>query len=131
MCKDLIFLPTLAGCKASVRGILQGTKNMLCESFFWQRATKATKVTYHQACQAPKCPLLCTQPRAARKGPQYGTMKTQQQCLQPQWTDHPRKSYCTFPHLHNHSALDLWPTCRRNAGWDHCTVHGGLQDTSM
>ena len=43
------------------------------------------------------------------------SLKTEQQCLQPQQTYHPSKSHCTFPHLHNHSALGLWLTCRRDA----------------
>ena len=43
------------------------------------------------------------------------SLKTEQQCLQPQRT-YPRKSHCTFPHLHKHSSLGLWPTCSRNAG---------------
>ena len=29
------------------------------------------------------------------------------ECLQPQGRKLPRKSHCTFPHLHNHSALGL------------------------
>lgn len=46
MCTHLITADR-AGSLASVTAILQGTKDKLVESFFWQQATKATKVTYH------------------------------------------------------------------------------------
>ena len=104
-----------AGSLASVTATLQGTKDTFGESFYWQLVTKATEVTYHRASQAPATPSPLYQPKTAPKGPQYVSLK-KQQCLQPQQTYCPRKSYCTFPHLHNHSALGLWPTCRRNAG---------------
>ena len=46
MCTHLI-TANRAGSLAAITAILQGTKDMLVESFFWQEATKATKVTYH------------------------------------------------------------------------------------
>lgn len=44
------------GCLASVTATLQGTKDTLGQSFYWQQATKDTKVTYHRASQAPAMP---------------------------------------------------------------------------
>ena len=82
----------------------------------WQQATKDTKDTYHRASQAPQMPPPLYPAEAASKRPPYVSGKTEPQCLQPRQTEHPRKSHCTLPHLHNHSSLGLWPTCRRNAG---------------
>ena len=104
-----------AGSLDSVSATSQGTKDTNEEFFSWHWTTKATKVTVTEPPRHKQSPLLCTQLRTARKGPQYVSLK-KQQCLQPQGTDCPRKSHSTFPHRHNHSALGLWRTCRRNPG---------------
>ena len=103
-----------AGSLASVTATLQGTKDTFGESFYWQLVTKATEVTYHRASQAPAMPCPLHPAMSSFKRTTVHIIANTKTVPESQGTDCPRKSHCTFPHLHNPSSLGLWPTHRRN-----------------